>query len=314
MGSRWRPVVSALLPAVLVGPLLVGALLVGGPVGAAVRDGSTRSRAANAPGADVAGEVTPVVDPLGGRRIVLMGDSLASGLADPMATVAPGAVVGDARSGCGWVDALVVHTPNRALSQWCVDDDEAYLARVAQKARDADAVVLLSSWENNDHVVGGQVLSFATPEWDAWFLAQLESLRVRLGTRLVLATVPLGGPAYDRAGDRFVYTQDESDQARLDHIADLYRVFAAAHDTDVSVVDLNRIVCPQRYPCPGRLDGVVLRPTDGAHPSPEGAAWEAPRFLTMIGATLAAQDWVRRPRVLAPSEGATARRSPTTAS
>ena len=168
------------------------------------------------------------------------------------------------------------------------------------------AVVLVSSWERNDHVVDGDVLVFGTPDSDAWFLDRLEMLRARLGTRLVLATVPLGGPAWDRVRDRFVYTQDATDQEVLDHLSELYRDFAAQHDTDVSVVDLGRIVCPERYPCPGRLDGVVLRPEDGAHLSPDGAAWLAPRFLTVLGATLAAQDWLQRPRGVSPA----AQRSP----
>lgn len=300
-GRRWwcgsAPAVrgvSVVGVALIVGLAAFGAVLggVGRPAGAA--------RAANEPGADVAGEVIPVADPLGGRRIVMMGDSLATGLMSALQSVVPGAVTGSPRSGCGWTDAVVVHTPNRALSQACFDQREAYVDQVVAQARGADAVVLLSSWEDNDHVVGDRVLTFATPEWDAWFLAELEALRVRLGTRLVLVTVPLGGPAWNRYRDQFVYTQDETDQARLDHIADLYRIYAAQHETDVSVVDLNRILCPERYPCPGRLDGVVLRPDDGAHPSAEGAAWEAPRLLTMIGATLAAQDWVRRPRSVVP--------------
>ena len=234
-------------------------------------------------------------DPLQGKRIVVMGDSVMGSLQAALTAAAPGSVSGETRPGCGWLSALSVHTLSAALNRGCADTRGAYLDRIAAAATAADAVLLLSTWEDNDHLVGGEVLELGTPAWDAWFLSELEALRARLGTKLVLTTIPLGGPAHDAASGQFVYTQGEADQARLDHIALLFRIFAAQHSSDVSVVDLNRIVCPERFPCPGRLDGVVLRPESGGHFDAAGAAWVAPRYLTAVGDTLAAQEWMVRP-------------------
>ncbi len=58
----------------------------------------------------------------------------------------------------------------------------------------------------------------------------------------------------------------------------------ARSDPDrVRLVDLGQWLCPLGPPCPEVVDGILARPNDGGHFSPEGAAWLAPRLLDALG-------------------------------
>jgi hypothetical protein len=48
------------------------------------------------------------------------------------------------------------------------------------------------------------------------------------------------------------------------------------------MIDLAAMMCPAGDPCPEVVDGVVLRPGDGIHFSPDGARWAGPRIVDAL--------------------------------
>lgn len=209
-------------------------------------------------------------------RLVLIGDSVAASAVDALAAEAARRGIELAthtRLGCGLTDGVPVGTNNAAFSAECVRDNEAFLARAAD--RPVDAVIVMSSWEVNSHVVGGTRLDFRTPEWDAWMTGQLERTRARFGNvPLLLATVAPRAPL----GLVATMTPDETEQVlRYDQFL---RDYATLRQGEAGIIDVARILCPDDpRVCPEYLGTARPRPDLGAHFDAAGAAWFAPRVL-----------------------------------
>ena len=77
------------------------------------------------------------------------------------------------------------------------------------------------------------------------------------------------------------------DQAkRTALLNEFFSQYARDHPDNVAVANLADIVCPGGAPCPKKVDGIVLRPKDGNHFEPDGAAWVAPRLIDELFTSL----------------------------
>ena len=225
--------------------------------------------------APVAEPVAPPAWTAQPARIVVIGDSVAGSAADALQSEAARRGVRldvYARAGCGITSGIPVGTN----SAGCVANNPAFFA--AATAEPTSAVVVMSSWEVNNHIVGGKRLRFRSRKWDAWMSGQLDAVRRRFGgVPLLLTTVAPRAPV-----DGALSTTPAETALAL-----LYNEFlvdyAAARADSTGVVDLVGILCPTgAVACPERIDGVRVRPDLGAHFDAEGGAWFAPRALDAI--------------------------------
>jgi peptidoglycan/LPS O-acetylase OafA/YrhL len=216
--------------------------------------------------------------------VLLVGDSVADTLSSALSTTAAShgvSLTAAVRPGCGLITGAPV-APNGTIIKWgnaCSDATPSYEIQAA-KSSGAKVVVALSTWEDADRIVNGQLVKFGTPAGDALWFRLLDEMRTRLtssGARLLLVKMPPPakfsdlGPADPDAVHRMVL------------LGSLYQRYTALHH-DVGLVDLATIVCPGGPPCPEFVSGIRLRPADGGHYQASGAAWVAPRLYAAIAA------------------------------
>jgi len=215
-------------------------------------------------------------------RIAWAGDSLADSLAN--AVVAEGRargvdIVNRTISGCGMLRGFIADDnlnpiPFVAACDGAIPPNENAIA-----ASRPDVVTWLSSWESGNRVVDGQGYRFGTPAADAKILSLVDEAVARLtanGARVVFLTTPPNTTGTNRP------TVNPADAQAMVHLDDLLRQYAAAHPDKTSVIDFSALVCPGGPPCPTQVDGVTLRPEDGAHYAGDGPAWVAPRLLDLL--------------------------------
>jgi hypothetical protein len=181
---------------------------------------------------------------------------------DPDLPVMGNGVVYQTSPGCqGW------------QSSWprFVDDDHA------------DVVgILLGRFELLDHLYEGHWTYVGQPAWDAHLTSELDeaiALVTAHGARVVLFTVPYDKPT--EAANGSVYP--ENDPSRVDAYNRLLRSIAAAHRSDVTVIDLNKILDPAGH-YTLTVDGVRVRYYDGVHITITGGEWLQPKILPAIAA------------------------------
>jgi hypothetical protein len=226
---------------------------------------------------------TAPADPVLPTRLLLVGDSVANSLSGELAEEAERrglTFFGATRSGCGMTTSVPVRDDGTSVpwAKSCADTTATYQRDAVTMYR-PDVVLWLSSWEAGDHLADGQMLSFGTRTGDAGLLADFDASRLRLtagGATLVMLTM---APTAKRSD---LGPADPERVAEYVHLNQLMRRFASQHPDTVRVVDLADIVCPTGVPCSEYVDGIRLRPRDGGHYEPEGAAWVAPRLLDAI--------------------------------
>ena len=216
------------------------------------------------------------------RTAVLFGDSVAYTLA-PQLQQALGAA-GIAMSattipGCGLLDGVTVDAADHQVpwSQGCRDGVPGFISR-ALAQHDPELVLWLSTWEAQDAIFDGEIARVGTPSGDAALLAGIGRAVDRMtaeGAR-VLALVP--APPAD--GDEQAAEPDRV--RRIRRFGQLLRHYAATHPDRMTVVALDRMVCPGGPPCPSEVDGVRLRPRDGTHFEPDGARWVSTHLAPVI--------------------------------
>ena len=261
----------------------------------------------------VATPITPATD-TPTQRTLLLGDSVAFTLTDALRTELANRGVdfrNVTRLGCGMTDGLAL-TEEGDVVEWsprCATSTVAYIDNAIAQAN-PDTVLWLSTWELSSYQVNGMKLTFGTKAFDQWLTAQIERTRARAaaaGARLVLVQIP-------PQAENPISTPAPYQAARTQHLNTLFEEFAAAHPTDVALVDMAEIVCPGGAPCPTVVDGIVLRPKDGGHYEPDGAAWLAPRLTEELFTALRTLDGVRAEAATAAATATTttttARRAP----
>jgi hypothetical protein len=161
----------------------------------------------------------------------------------------------------------------------CANTTASY-QRDALQSSGAQVVLWLSGWESADHRFNGQWLPTGTPQGDAALVGEIEASVDRLaasGAKVVLLTYSPNARDNDRG---IPWSADQ--ERRIKRLDELYRQVEADRPGSVLIVYLEAIVCPGGVPCPAWVDGVRLRPLDGGHFGPDGAAWVAPRLVTAV--------------------------------
>jgi len=216
-------------------------------------------------------------------RVLLVGDSVAASLGDTLQHVAAerGIELSTAtRPGCGMVTGIPA-LPDGSEVPWgraCADGTTDYLDEAVLQ-HSPTTTLWLSTWETSDRIIDGQLYRFGDPKTDDALLAKLEESLQHLtqqGARLMIVT---NSP---RAEQSETYVRIPAEDAKIERLNQIYRRFAARHPESVKVVDLESIVCPDGPPCPEEVDGLRLRPRDGAHFEGSGPAWVAPRLLDAV--------------------------------
>ncbi len=221
-------------------------------------------------------------------RVLLVGDSVACSVQPGLAVVgrAAGLQVDQAAViACGIASGKIA--PGDAFtapgSDACPGLTQAAL-RPALRHR-PNVVLWLSTWERADIEVGGRTLRSGTPAWEREMTRRMDKVLAQLtrqGARVVIATqAPSAAARFHRLQESSQANEDES----FAHLDNLLVKFAARHPGDVTVVDLAGQVCPGGPPCPSEVDGLVLRPLDGAHFSPAGAVWVSEWLLPYLEST-----------------------------
>jgi hypothetical protein len=149
------------------------------------------------------------------------------------------------------------------------------------EADDPDlAVVLLDRWELMDRRLGEEYMHVGQPLYDAYLTAELELALSTVGARgahIALLTAP-----YTRRWERpdgSLYPEDEP--KRVDAWNRLLRRVAARYPDTVTIIDLNRRVCPEGE-FTWSIDGLRIR-SDGLHFTPEGVQeWIAPWLMPQL--------------------------------
>ncbi len=168
-------------------------------------------------------------------------------------------------------------------SDACPDLTQAALRPALR--HDPDVVLWLSSWERADIRVDGRTLRSGTPAWEREMTRRMDKVLrqlTRRGAHVVIASqAPSAAAQFHRLQEGAQAKEDES----FGHLDNLLVKFAARHPDDVTVVDLAGQVCPGGPPCPAKVDGLELRPLDGAHFSPAGAVWASEWLLPSLRST-----------------------------
>lgn len=197
------------------------------------------------------------------QRVLLVGDSVAASLEDPLgdALVERGISFATAAApGCGVVTGDPADSTGRVLDiTLACDGAIPENQRNAIRRAEPDLVLVLSSWEAGDRVVDGTWYPFGTPEAE-FVLSQLygESFD-RLGAsgaKIALLRLP-------DTVDGDIRAADPEGNRRGDVLNALLERLPPARPGLVTV-PFDRMVCPTD-PCPQVVDGVRLRPRDGAH-------------------------------------------------
>jgi peptidoglycan/LPS O-acetylase OafA/YrhL len=202
-------------------------------------------------------------------RIVIVGDSVAFSLWPGLAAAAGPRgieVVNRSVVGCGVVtNSLPADDRGKplAFTQDCpsgVGDVESQVPALAP-----DLVVVLSTWEAGHRDAGGVHLEPTTPPWKESLRAGLHEMLTRVapgGTPVMFLLEAPRVHGLERTTD--LDDPGTAAWARLQR--------EVARETGQMVVDLGPAVCGGHpSDCPTEIDGIRVRPDDGAHFGPEGA-------------------------------------------
>ena len=216
------------------------------------------------------------------QRVLLVGDSVANTLSDPLAAAVGAAGIGfDAAvvDGCGnagaaTADEAGVPYPFAGVCSRGIPETHERVVGQFQP----DLVLWLSVWEIANRIVDGRVDRIGTVTGNQSLLAAIDAAVARLtagGARVVF--VAAAPPAAD-SGEPY-----DPDQAlALQRLAALLREYARQHADRVTVVEMSEILCPSGPPCPADVGGFRPRSSDGNHFDEPGATWVAQQLLPKL--------------------------------
>jgi hypothetical protein len=238
-------------------------------------------------GASATDELSPMQRP--GRlpgtvpRISFFGDSVSWTVAFYMQQFPNLDINNQTIEGCGisrLPDIIYIGEPHTNY-EYCHAWDVVWQTRVTDSDPDV-AVILLDRWELMDRKLGDAYRHVGDPLFDEYLMVELRlalSIVGSKGAHIVLLTAPYTH-RWERP-DGGLYPEDEP--ARVDAWNKLlYRV--AAERKDVTIIDLNRRVCPD-----GKFTWNIGRlqiRSDGLHFTPEGvqeyiAPWLVPQLANL---------------------------------
>ena len=218
-------------------------------------------------------------------RVLIAGDSVALTLGywlDPRQDTRGVQVRTEATLGCGLTGGTV-HSDGSDIptNEECTGWPLRWRKTVEEYQPNV-AVVLVGAWDVVDHRINGDVLPVGTPAWRTYMTERLDTATEVLaarGARVVLLTSPcFGQPESGLSG-----IPERSDAARVQDLNQVFRTYARAHPTRISILDLHGFLCPHGRFAP-TVRGVAARDPDGTHLSPGGAKvvwqWLAGRLRT----------------------------------
>jgi hypothetical protein len=214
-------------------------------------------------------------------RITFFGDSVSWTLGTYMPTFPGLTLTTQALPGCGIArlpDIVYIGEPHTNYPdcptwevnwRWGVDHDDPDIS-----------VVLLDRWELMDRRLGDVYMHVGDPVFDEYLTVELEfalSIVGSHGAHIVLLTAPYTH-RWERP-DGGLYPEDTPE--RVDAWNRLLRNVAAKHSGSITVIDLNKRVCPD-----GKftwdIDNLQIR-SDGLHFTPEGVQeWIAPWLVPQL--------------------------------
>jgi peptidoglycan/LPS O-acetylase OafA/YrhL len=294
--GHWRVRLPRPVPAyaALVGLLAVAgtAMVVVAGTGPATRVSKATSDIALTPIPSPGGRqprVPPPVNRPGRRpgaqpRIGVFGDSVAWSLGAYLPEHPKLQVTVRAMQGCGIARLPEIRQLGGPFGNYpgCTRWDERWRRRIETDDPDV-VVILLDRWELMDRMLGGVYQHVGQPAYDAYLRSELAlavSIAGRRGAHVLLLTAP-----YTRRSERpdgGLYDEDRPE--RVDAWNRLLRAYAAENPERVTILDLNRQVCPNgRYT--SSIDGLQVR-ADGLHFTPAGvrrviAPWLLPRLWSL---------------------------------
>jgi peptidoglycan/LPS O-acetylase OafA/YrhL len=229
----------------------------------------------------------PPMPPGGPVRVLVVGDSLACSVNVGLEPAAGPDVVTKqiAMVGCGVVSDEVYDAkePYPMLTEHCNRIVQGRLYSALQSFRPA-VVLWVSSWERMPTVEQDKVFVPGSIAWRAVLRGRMDAVYARIraaGARVVITTVAPPAPAGMLNGGRIVSPEFDY---RFGILNDEIRQFAARHQEGVSLVDLDRRLCPDGPQCPAGVDGIEPRHDDGSHFPPVGSAWLTHWMLpTLLG-------------------------------
>ncbi|NJC84025.1 acyltransferase, partial [Planosporangium mesophilum] len=215
-------------------------------------------------------------------RIAVFGDSVAWSLGEYLLPVRGGlGVTNRGVQGCGiarlpdvrYLDSP--HTNYPGCDHW----DDRWRRDVDTDDPDV-AVILLDRWELMDRRINGRYQHLSDPDYDAYVTGELRlaiSVVAARGARVALLTAPY--THRDERPDGTLYPEDTPE--RVDAWNRLLAREAVADAAHPTVLDLNRVVCPDGA-FAWSVGGLRVR-SDGLHFTPEGvrqviAPWLLPRL------------------------------------
>lgn len=297
---RWPRRTPRLVPvgaAVAAVALTVAAVGVATMPGASLVSGSSAAVVLAGPGAEGGpgatsaspGALPPPMQRKGRRpgtepRIAFFGDSVAWTLGSYLPAHPGMQATVRAVQGCGIAllpDILELGTPHTNLS-YC-----QYWPTIWRRGVNTDdpdvSVILLDRWELMDRKLNGQYQHVGQPQFDAYLTSQLDqaiAIADARGARVVLLTAPYTHRSETLAGG--LYPEDQP--ARVNAWNALLRAEVAAHPKTLTLLDLNKVVCPGGA-FTWSVGGVQVR-SDGLHFTPAGvqsviAPWLLPRLAAI---------------------------------
>jgi hypothetical protein len=220
--------------------------------------------------------VAPVhaVHKVGKKTVLLLGDSTALTLGLGLSILAPiyGVnLVDDGTLGCGVVEVpkVMVNATVSTVPPACnptspsTDQWPAKWSRWLAKYRPAIVAILAGRWETTTDDWQGQWTSVLQPAFASYVKQQLQkavTLASSRGAHVDLLTAP----CYDSGNQSNGTPWPENDSDRLDAYNNLVRAVATANPRNVTLVNLEGIVCPGGT-FESSLDGVPVRAPDGVH-------------------------------------------------
>jgi len=202
-------------------------------------------------------------------RMLILGDSIAltlgMGLADG-SQAAYGITIDDhATLGCDLDPQLPVRTTGVAGPATAGCQEWRSLWPFLTAAEHPQVVALgIGRWEVSDHRLDGRWVHVGQPVWDAHLEGDLRAAVAifhQFGARVVLFTMPYVDPTA-RQADGHPWAENTAARTRAFN-AIVWRV-ARADPTQVSVIDLNRMLSPAGV-YTASVDGVRVRWPDGVH-------------------------------------------------
>jgi peptidoglycan/LPS O-acetylase OafA/YrhL len=216
--------------------------------------------------------------PVGAVRVFVVGDSVAFTLAEGLKSGPDVQFDGHALLGCGLMrgemKALGEHNGSPC------PDSVAIWRNDVSRLRPAVLAVLVGRWEVRDRRIGGRWTHVGQPVFDTALAHRLDEtvdMARRGGARVAFLTAPF----YEEGEQPNGHAWPEDSPDRVLRFNALLREAAARHPRDVTVIDVNRLLCPHGH-FERVVGGTAVRWRDGVHIAEGGAALVQPTLTRQV--------------------------------